>query len=327
MRNIITGGSGFIGGAIAKELLQRGEEVVVFDLVEPVDLPDGFTFIKGSVLEVKEIEAATQGCDAVFHVAGDARIWKNTAGQDVNARGTVNALAAAQRAGVKHVVHTSSITVYVGESTTPDEVEATERAADLPFDAMLGAYSQSKWKADQAAFEAASSGLPVTLVAPSMPIGPGDVNLTPPGRMVLDYLTGKTPAYLETRLNIIDVRDLATGMVAARDKGRVGARYFIGGHNITLSKLLAALEQVSGRKMPKTRVSGWLAEAVAKVSTSVSDRFTKSPPKAPLEGVQFARRAPSLSNALAVQELGLSCRPLEETLQAAIEDFTARGLM
>ena len=329
MKTLITGGTGFIGSALTQALANRGDTVTVLDIAEPKALPPGVSYVAGSILDVAQLSRALEGHEAVIHIAGDPRLWRpDPEGfEALNARGTVNVLAAAQSVGVKRVVHTSSVTVYVGQPTTPEERETDAQAKALRLDDMLGPYSRSKWMADQAAFQAAADGLETVLVAPTLPVGPGDVNLTPPTAMMLDFLNGRTPAYLETNLNLVDVRDLAAGMVAARDKGQSGKRYLIGGHDVTLSELLHHLQEISGRKMPRATVPGWLAETVARADTALANTFRKKPPKAPLDGVQFARKAPCLSNQAAVQDLGLTCRPLVDSLTDAIADFRARGLV
>ncbi len=327
--NFVTGGAGFIGGALVQALVKRGESVTVFDVKTPETPVDGVTYIEGSITDAAFLARAMKGASAVFHVAGDPRLWRpDPAGyQEVNTRGAVNVLAAAENAGAGRVVHTSSITVYVGRGSDPSREAGEEAAENMRPDDLFGDYARSKWMADQAALEAARSGLSVSIVAPTMPVGPGDAGLTPPSLMLLDFLRGGTPAYLEANMNLIDVRDLALGYISARDRGRAGARYLMGGHAVAMSEMLKLLAKASGRGMPRGRVPGVMAEAFAGLETWMSDRITRKPPKAPLAGVQIARAAPRLSNRAAAGDLGLACRPLAESLADAVEDFQRRRLI
>ncbi len=328
MNNLVTGGSGFVGAHLVSELCRRGEQVRVLDVTEPRELPDGADFVKASVTDETAIAKVMRGIDSVFHLAANAHLWaRNKADYAaINIVGTEVVLKAASRAGVKRIVHTSSLTVLVGEHGRRSPVTVDERTK-VPLDDMLGPYCQSKYLADQTALKAAQDGLPVTIILPTLPVGPGDYGLTPPTRMILDLITGKTPAYLQCLLNLIDVRDVAAGTILARDKGEVGERYILGHQDLWMSDLLEDLRAMTGVPMPKLRIPYAVALAAALVSEGMSDWITKRPPKAPLTGVRLAGRKIRFDSKKAVSKLGLTRRPLEDTLRDQLAWFFKQGLI
>lgn len=326
---LVTGGSGFIGRHLVGLLRGRGERVRVFDLRQPGQ-PDeaGIEFLQGDIADAAAVDRAVAGAGCVFHLAANPNLWARDPGdfKRVNLQGTLNVLAAAERHRPQRVVYTSTESILAGlrhraAGGMIDETVALG-VADMP-----GPYCRSKFLAEQAALKAARGGLPVVVVNPTLPVGPGDCLMTPPSRMLVDFLNGHTPAYLETALNIIDVRDAALGHLLAAERGRPGQRYILGGENVTMTALLALLEEVSGRPMPRRRVPYWLAYAYAALDEFVADRVTGRPPRAPLAGVRLARDAMRFDNSLALAELGLEPRPLRDSLTDAIAWFQREGLL
>lgn len=325
---LVTGGSGFVGSMLVDELCRLGAaQVRVLDPRAPVsDVPTAVDFIAGSILDETLLRRAMQGCRQVYHVAAIPDLWLADKKQfhQVNTIGTQKVLAAAEHANVQKLVYTSTESIVVGVSRRTGQAdEATAvRLQDMP-----GPYCRSKFLAEQAARKAADEGLPVVIVNPTLPIGPGDDRLTPPSRMLLGYLNGDYGAYLNSAFNLIHVRDVARGHILAAEHGRVGERYMLAGENLTLRELLAMLQQLTGRKMPRARVPWLLAYGFAAVSEWIADHITHQPPTAPLTGVRLARRPMFFDNQKARRELGLEPVPIRTALQDAIADFDRRGLL
>ena len=328
MLNLVTGGSGFIGSHIVRELIARGEQVRVLDVSAPHELPQATEFIEGSVTDRNAVANAVKGVTSVFHTAANAHLWSpdKRIYQKVNRVGTRIILEESHKANVQRVVHTSSLTVLVGKNARPLPVTVNEDVI-LKAEDMLGPYCLSKLQAEQEVQRAAANGLGVVTVLPTLPIGPGDHGLTAPTKMILDLLNGRIPAYLECMLNLIDVRDLAVGHILARDKGRMGERYLLGHRNMPLSELLSLLHEMSGVPTPKRRVPYALALVAAAVSEWAADYITRQPPGAPLTGVRLAGRPISFDSSKAIQELGLPQRPIETALEDEIRWFVKQGLV
>ena len=327
MLNLVTGGSGFVGAHLVAELCRRGEQVRVLDIAEPRALPVGADFTRASVMDEAAVAKAMAGVDSVFHLAANAHLWaRNKADYTaINTTGTKVVLNAAAQAGVQRIVHTSSLTVLVGDHGRRSPVTVDERT-NVALDDMMGPYCRSKYLADQFALEAAKDGVPVTIVMPTLPVGPGDYGLTPPTQMVLDLVTGKTPAYLECLLNLIDVRDVAAGSILARDKGSIGERYILGHQDIWMSELMDELQALSGVSMPRSRVPYGVALLAAYANETYSDWVSKRPPKAPVTGVKLAGRKIRFDSKKAVSKLGLTCRPRADTLRDQLAWFSKQGL-
>lgn len=326
-RALVTGGLGFIGRHVAEALLARGQVVRVLDLAPPAVAAEAFggavDYRRGSILDPAVLADAIDGVSTVFHLAAMPELWARdkSAFERVNHLGTRAVLEAAATAGVERVVHTSTEAVIGHGAGGAASEEAVGRLQDMP-----GQYCRAKFRAEAAARAYAERGLPVVIVNPTLPIGPGDFRLTPPTRMLLGFLNGRYPAFMESTFNIVDVRDAAEGHLAAAAEGRVGERYILGGHNIRLSELLELLERISGIAMPKRRVPYWLALASSAVTEVVADFITRRPPAAPLAGVRLARHPMTFSMAKAAAELGFKARPLEETLRDAVEWLAGQGL-
>lgn len=316
---LVTGGCGFVGSMLVDELCQQVvQRVRVLDVRAPATaFPDQVDFLHGSILDDTALSQAMQGCKLVYHVAAIPDLWLADKKQFhlVNTVGTQKVLAAAAQAKVEKLVYTSTESIVVG--TSRREGNADEASA-VALQDMPGPYCRSKFLAEQAAREAADKGLPVVIVNPTLPIGPGDERLTPPSRMLLGYLNGDYGAYLNSAFNLIHVRDVARGHILAAQHGRIGERYMLAGENLTLRELLAMLQALTGRKMPRAQVPWLLAYGFAAVSEFVADHITHKPPTAPLTGVRLALHPCRFDNAKAREALGFAPRPLDETLPEAL---------
>lgn len=327
--NLVTGGSGFIGRHLVEQLAARGERVRVLDL-RPLDSAlQGLEQVVGSITDPAVVRRAIDGCERVFHLAANPNLWDRDPDtfERVNHQGTRRMLEAAHTAGVSHFVYTSTESILKSHRAPKQSARALiDESVRLTLDDMPGPYCRSKFLAEEAAREAAAGGLPVVIVNPTMPVGPGDHLLTPPTRMMLGFLNGATPAYLDCEFNLVDARDIAAGQILAAEKGRVGERYILGNVNLSLGDLLAELHRLTGLPMPRTRVPYALALASALVSEGIA-AVTKKPPIAPLTGVRLARTSMAFDSSKARGELGWSCRSLEQSLRDAVGWMSGRGLL
>lgn len=325
---LVTGGLGFIGQHLVRLLLERGNTVRIFDLATPDSPLDGVDYVTGNITNRHAVERAMEGIQQVFHLAANAGLWSPRK-QDfitINQTGTRNIMDAAMEAGVKRVVHCSTESILKSVRRKP-ETQATDESVRLTLEDMAGAYCRGKFVAEQEAFAAAEKGLPVVIVNPTVPIGPGDRRITPPTRMMLGFLNGTYPAYLNSTLNLIDARDVALGHVLAAERGHPGERYILGHVNLELGDLLHLLEELTGRPMPRRQIPYGLALIVSATQEFLADYVTKKPPQAPLTGVRLARSPMRFDNTKAQSELGLTFRPLRESLTDAIADYQKRGLL
>jgi dihydroflavonol-4-reductase len=330
--SLVTGGNGFIGRHLVQILCARGERVRVFDLRLPGQgchlYGEAVEFVQGDIADAAAVASAMAGADRVYHLAANPNLWaprKNDFAR-VNHQGTLNVLAAAARLRPQRIVYTSTESILAGLRGRSGggliDESAAPREEDLP-----GPYCRSKDLAERAALDAAAQGLPVVVVNPTLPVGPGDDLVTPPTRMLLDFLNGRAPAYLDAEINMIDVRDAALGHLLAAERGRPGRRYILGGKNLTMSTLLGLLEQISGRPMPRRRIPYWLAYGYAAVDEFLADTVTRRPPRAPLAGVKLVRYPMRFDNSRALAELGLDPRPLRESLAEAVAWLRSQGLL
>lgn len=319
-RVLVTGASGFLGWHVARVLLERGYSVRA--LLRPGSVIDQLDVerVTGDLRDPDSLRQAVSGCALVFHVAADYRLWAKDPGElyRSNVEGTRHLLQAAKTAGVERVVYTSTVGCIgiphdgIGDEETP-----------VTLRDMAGHYKRSKFLAEQVALEFARGGLPVVIVNPTAPIGDHDVKPTPTGKIVLDFLNGDMPAFIDTGLNVVDVRDTAEGHLLACNHGRVGERYILGSENLTLAQILQKLAHITGRKAPSIRLPYAVAYAAGAVSTAWAG-ITGRPPRVPLEGVRMARKKMWVSHEKAARELGFRPGPADQALARAVQWMTAR---
>ncbi|MGD9695000.1 MAG: hopanoid-associated sugar epimerase [Thermoleophilia bacterium] len=321
---MVTGATGFVGGHVAADLLADGWAVRA--LVRPESmasptLPPGCEPMEGDMRDAGAVERATRGADAVFHVAARYSLARRRAElvERSNVDGTRNVLAAARAADVP-VVHTSSVaTVGLPADGTPGDEDTP-----LPPAQVIGAYKRSKVESERLALRAAAEGQHVVVVNPTAPVGPGDHVPTPTGRIIADFLAGRMPAYVDTGLNLVDVRDVSRGHVLALERGASGRRYILGNENLTLREILTVLAGLAGRRAPRVRLPHAVAIAVAAVDEIVEGRLLRREPLAPLDGALMARKRMFVDGSRAVRELGLPQSPVRDALADAVEWFTTR---
>jgi dihydroflavonol-4-reductase len=313
---LVTGASGFVGGHVARLLAERGCPVRV--LVRPSSDLRGIADLRvervfGDLRDLESLERAVAGCDTVYHVAADYRLWVPDPQElyQSNVDGTRNLLEAARRARTRLVVYTST----VGCIGVPGDEDSPVSLED-----MTGHYKRSKFLAEQTALESAQAGLAVVIVNPTAPVGEGDLKPTPTGRVILDFLLGRMPAYVDTGLNLVDVRDVAAGHLLAAERGRPGQRYILGARNMTLRDILQTLARLSGRPAPKIRIPYAAAWVYAAASTAAA-RYTGREPRASLEAVRMSRKKMFVRTGKAERELGFQPGPVEEALSRAMEWF------
>ena len=327
---LVTGGSGFIGQHLVKALLERGDQVRIFDLRAPsLGKTNNLKFHQGDLADRAALSRAMAGARQVYHLAADPNLWAadSSGFQRTNVQGTLNVLAAAERHAPEKLVYTSTESILAGRRRGAGQHRMIDEGAEPRVEDMPGPYCRSKFLAEKEALAAARRGLPVVVVNPTLPIGPGDRRLTPPSRMLCDFLNGRAPAYLEAEINMIDVRDAALGHLLAAEHGTVGKRYILGGENLTMSRMLAILEELTGLPMPKRRIPYWLAFAYAAADQFLADHITHRPPRAPLAGVQLVKSPMNFDNTRALEELGLRPRPIRQALADAIDWFHSEGMI
>lgn len=325
-RVLVTGGCGFIGRHLVRQLVERGERVRVLDIASS-DLGPDVERVEGSILDEALVARVHEGVEWVFHLAANPNLWlpDKRGFYPVNTRGTEVVLEAAARAGVERFVYTSTESILKG--TPRERAGPIDERVELTLEDMPGHYCRSKFLAEERALAAAAAGLPVVVVNPTLPVGPGDRGLTPPTRMLLGFLRGDYPAYLNSAFNLVDVRDAAAGHLLAAEQGRVGERYILGGENLCMAEILALLGELSGRAMPRRQVPYWLAYLSAFVSEAWADWVSKTPPTAPLTGVKLANSPMVFDCAKAQRELGFAPRPVRESLREVIAWFEGEGYL
>jgi dihydroflavonol-4-reductase len=315
---LVTGATGFVGGHVAADLLAHGWSVRA--LVRPQSmgsgrLPAGCAPVPGDLLDATAVRAAAGGVDAVFHVAARYTLARARAAEveRTNTEGTANVLRAAAAAGAP-VVHCSSVATI---GLPADGSPGTEDTP-LPPSQVIGAYKRSKVASERLALDAAAAGQHVVVVNPTAPVGPGDHVPTPTGRIITDFLAGRMPAYVDTGLNLVDVRDVAAGHRLALERGTSGRRYILGNQNMTLLQILQTLAELSGRRAPRVRIPHALAIAAAAVDEAVEGRLLGREPLAPLDGALMARKRMWVDGSRAVRELGMPQSPVRDALADAI---------
>jgi dihydroflavonol-4-reductase len=318
---LVTGGSGFIGRHLADALLSLGDAVRVLDVAEQGGASAEVDFLRGSVADPVAVERALDGVDCLYHIAGIAHLWRRNKDDFdlVNRRGTEIVLQAAARKGIGRIVHCSTESILLPKRRNA-QAHVDESAAP-PLQDMPGPYTRSKFLGERAALKAAGDGLDVVVVNPTVPVGDGDRNMTPPAAMFSLFLSGGAPFFLDCVLNLVDVRDVADGIVRAARHGRAGERYILGGENLPLRELLSVLEKKSGRRMPRRTVPPFLAVAAGTISGWIADRVTHAPPAATREAIELALRSAPFDCRKAKSELGYAPQPVDKALTEVVEGF------
>ena len=277
--------------------------------------------VTGDLRDRESLDRAVTGCGAVFHVAADYRLWAKDPSElyRSNVEGTRNLLAAARQAGVEKVVYTST----VGCIGIPQDRPGSEDV-EVHLEEMTGAYKRSKFQAEQVAIEFAGTGFPVVIVNPTAPIGDHDFKPTPTGKIVVDYLKGAIPAFVDTGLNLVDVEDTSEGHLLALERGRSGERYILGSENLTLEQILTRLAGISGGQAPRWRIPYAVAYMAGMASTGWAN-LTGVEPRAPLDAVKMARKKMFVSPDKAKRELGFNPGPVDGALRRAVDWFRANG--
>jgi len=331
MKCFVTGASGFVGANLVHELVANGHRVRAL-LRSGSNLRGlqgvAFEQVEGDLADRARLEQAMEGCEWCFHVAASYHLWLPDYAPmyAANVEGTRHVIEAAAAAGCQKIVYTSTVGCIGLPAPTKGPTSPTDETAPVSEAQMSNHYKRSKWQAEQVALQLAHRGLPVIIVNPSTPVGPRDVKPTPTGQVIVDFLNRRMPAYLDTGLNWVHVRDVAIGhLLAARD-GRVGERYILGNAqgNWTMKQAFAVLEEVSGVPAPSARIPYAVALTAAHLNEAVS-RFTHQPPRAPLAGVRMARYKMYFNPAKAIRELGLPQTPPRQALAEAVEWFRANG--
>jgi len=326
MLAFVTGATGFVGSHVARALGERGADLR-FLVRSSSDLRNILELkaerVTGDLRNPASLKKAVAGCDVVFHVAADYRLWVRDPDQMYrsNVEGTRGILQAARETGVRRVVYTSSVAT-MGFTSGGD---VADERSPVSLANMIGHYKRSKFMAEQVAIEAGKSGMDVVVVNPTTPVGERDIKPTPTGRIVVDFLKKKFPAYVDTGLNLVDVAECARGHVAALEKGRSGERYILGGENLTLKQILDKLAVITGLPSPKIRVPYVVALATGAVDQVVTGYLRKREPRATIDAVRMGRKKMFVSSSKAERELGWQTVPVDGALRRAVEWFQANG--
>ncbi|MFZ0707106.1 MAG: hopanoid-associated sugar epimerase [Candidatus Korobacteraceae bacterium] len=326
MKAFVTGSTGFLGSHVARALLDRGAELRL--LVRGSSRLDNIADLNaervvGDLRDLESLKHGMTGCDVVFHVAADYRLWAVNGQElyDSNVAGTRNILNAANASGVKRVVYTSSVaTMGFGNNG-----RLTDENTPVTLSNMISDYKRSKFMAEQLVLEAARGGQNVVMVNPTTPIGERDIKPTPTGRIVVDFLKLKFPAYVDTGLNLLDVRDCAEGHLVALEKARPAERYILGGENLTLKQILDKLAAITGLPSPKIELPYAVAYATGAVDTLITGKLRRREPRVTLDAVRMGRKKMFVSSAKAERELGWRAGPVDDALRRAVDWFRTNG--
>jgi dihydroflavonol-4-reductase len=331
LKVFVTGATGFLGSHVARALADAGADLRLLirrtsDLRNVADL-SGAEQVQGDLRDPASYERALEGCEAVFHVAADYRLWvpKPDEMYRSNVEGTRGLLEAARRQGVRRVVYTSSVATMGFASNGNSNGHLADESSPVSLDDMIGPYKRSKFMAEQVAFEATRSGLDVVIVNPTTPVGERDIKPTPTGRIVLDFLKRKFPAYVDTGLNLVDATECARGHLMALEKGKRGERYILGGENLTLKQILDRLGAITGLPSPKVKVPYAVALATGVVDEVVTGRLLRREPRATIDAVRMGRKKMFVTSAKAERELGWRTVGVDGALKRAVDWFRANG--
>ena len=331
MLAFVTGATGFLGSHVARVLAEQGADLRL--LVRPTSDPrnlDGVNAdrVEGDLRDAASVAKALSGCDVVFHVAADYRLWVRGRDSDEmyrsNVEGTRAVLEAARKQGIRRVVYTSSVAT-MGFTSGTNNGNVADEQSPVGIADMIGHYKRSKFMAEQVAVEAARSGVDVVIVNPTTPIGERDIKPTPTGRIVLDFLKRKFPAYVETGLNLVDATECARGHIQALEQGRSGERYILGGENLTLKQILDRLAAITSLPSPTVKLPYVFALAAGVVDEMVTGRVLGREPRATIDTVRMGRKMMFVSSAKAERELGWRTVPVDGALRRSVEWFRANG--
>ena len=326
MTTLDTGATGFLGTHIARQLVAAGQMVRVLvrrssklDTLEGLDVER----VIGDLQDLASLDRAMKGVQRLYHVAADYRLWAKNPSEiyESNVAGTRRLFEVAAQAGVERIVYTSTVaTIAVPTHATALPNEGTRAMLGQ----MIGHYKRSKFLAELEAIKAAAAGVPVVIVNPTAPVGPADWKPTPTGRIIVDFLNGRIPAYVDTGLNLVAVEDCATGHLLAAEKGRIGERYILGARNMTLKEILAALAALAGRRAPRLRLPHAVALAAGYADEFFS-RLTGREPQIPVDGVKMSRHRMFVETDKAQRELGYRPGPVEPALGRAVSWYVEHG--
>ncbi len=326
MKALVTGGTGFVGSHVARTLAEQGADLRLLvrsgsTLANLEGVPG--EPVVGDLCDPQSLRAAVAGCEVVFHVAADYRLWTPDPRSMylANVEGTRALLCAAVENGVRRVVYCSSVATM---GFTPNGRPADE-SSPVSLDNMIGHYKRSKFQAEQVALEAARQGVDVVVVNPTTPVGERDIKPTPTGRIIVDFLRRKFPAYVDTGLNLVDVADVARGHLLALEKGKRGERYILGGENLTLKQILDRLAAITGLPSPRVRLPYAVALAAGAVDTAFTGLLLRREPRVTLDAVRMGRKKMFVTSARAERELGWKAQPVNDALRRAVEWFRGHG--
>ena len=330
MLALVTGATGFLGSHVARVLAEQGAELRLLvrptsDLRNIDDLKDADRVV-GDLRDAASISKALSGCEVVFHVAADYRLWVRDPGEMYrsNVEGTRSLLEAARKQGLRRVVYTSSVAT-MGFTSGSNNGNVADEQSPVGIADMIGHYKRSKFMAEQVANDAAKSGIDVVIVNPTTPIGERDVKPTPTGRIVVDFLKRKFPAYVETGLNLVDATECARGHVQALEKGRSGERYILGGENLTLKQILDRLAAITSLPSPTVKLPYIFALAAGVVDEMVTGRLLGREPRATIDAVRMGRKMMFVTSAKAERELGWRTVPVDNALRRSVDWFRGNG--
>ena len=324
MTTLVTGAAGFLGSHVTRQLVARGEDVRVLMRASSNNraISDlSLEYVTGDLRDAASLERAMNGVKRVFHVAADYRLWAKHPKDiyDSNVGGTQNLLAAAKNAGVEQLIYTSTVaTIAVDRPELPNE------GTEAKLDEMIGHYKRSKWMAEQEVLQAARNGFPVIVAMPTTPVGPWDWKPTPTGKIILDFLNGAMPGYVETGLNFVGVEECAAGHLLVSDRGKIGERYLLGAENLTLKELLDTLAKITGLAAPGMKIPHGVALGVAYVESAFS-RLIGREPGIPVEGVKIAQHKMFVECSRAKRELGFEAGPVAAALERAVRWYRENG--
>ncbi len=326
MKVLVTGATGFIGFHVARFLREKDLRVVALvregsdsSVLKSLDVEAS----TGDVRDYDSVCRALKGCQQIYHLAADYRLWVPDPEPmyETNVQGTRNIMQAALRLGIERVIYTSTVGTLAASSNGKPSDEDTPAA----LKEMVGHYKRSKFIAEQEVYQFIQKGVPVIIVNPSTPIGPMDRKPTPTGKIIVDFLNGKIPAYLDTGLNFVDVEDVAIGHWLASRNGRIGQRYILGGKNVTLGEFFVSIARITGQKSPKVRLPYLPVLLAAYLDEALSKWVTKRHPRIPLTGVKMAKKYMFFDCSKAVRELHMPQNPIEGALERAINWFNDNG--